>query len=174
MYTGWDVDVADGPGAGCSYLMCFRVTKTRRLVRYVANLMRIGRVLPGSFGPTRCMRSTSSTVSGGRSAEFITLSVSSSTSSPSRSGIPEMRRELHLEYCSRASAFSSRSTTRSRRSAICLSLAPTILLRSATSCLSSLTRISLSLFATLGSHSASKRPDEKSTSFSVAVNDPLD
>ena len=73
--------------------------------------------------------------------------------------------EFRREYCSSASVFFSRPLTRSLRLEICLSLDWTIHLNSATSCLSSFPCNSLSLLATLGSHSASNSPAEKSSSF---------
>ena len=146
--------------------------KTRRLVLYVASLIRICRVLSGSLGPTRCTRSISSTVNGGRSVELTTRSVSCKTSSPSRSGIPEILREFLLEYCSRSSALSSRSCTFVVRSKICLSFAIMIVRSSATSCRSSSTSSSFNFLATFGSQRASKRSEVK---FVVdAVDAPLD
>ena len=53
---------------------------------------------------------------------------------------------------------------------ICLSLDWTICLNSATSCLSSFTSNSLRSLATLGSHSASNSPAEKSNSFAADDN----
>ena len=134
---------------------------TWRLVLYVASLIRICRVLSGSLGPTRCTRSISSTVNGGRSVELTTRSVSCKTSSPSRSGIPEILREFLLEYCSRSSALSSRTSTFFGRSKICLSFAIIIVRSSATSCRSSSTRSSFSFLATFGSQRASKRSEVK-------------
>ena len=146
--------------------------KTRRLVLYVVSLIRICRVLSGSLGPTRCTRSISSTVNGGRSVELTTRSVSCKTSSPSLSGIPEIHREFLLEYCSSSSVLSSRASTCFVRSEICLSFAIIIDRSSATSCLSSSTRSSFSFLATFGSQRASKRSAEK---FAVdAVDAPLD
>ena len=114
----------------------------------------------------------SSTVNGGRSVELTTRSVSSKTSSPSLSGIPEILREFLLEYCSSYSVLSSRASTCFVRSEICLSFAIIIDRSSATSCLSSSTRSSFSFFATFGSQRASKRSAEK---FAVdAVDAPLD
>ena len=71
-----------------------------------------------------------------------------------------MLNEFCREYCSRASIFSSRPLTHFLRLEICLSLDWTIRLNSATSCLSSFTSNSLSLLATLGSHSALNSPAE--------------
>ena len=145
--------------------------KTRRLVLYVASLIRICRVLSGSLGPTRCTRSISSTVNGGRSVELTTRSVSCKTSSPSLSGIPEILREFLLEYSS-SSVLSSRASTCFVRSEICLSLAIIIDRSSATSCRSSFTRSSFS-FLPLSAHKEPQRGRVKSLR-STRSTSPLD
>ena len=170
--TGCVVSVVDGPGGGCMNVMPLLAVKTRRLLLYVASLIRICRVLSGSLGMRRCTRSISPTVNGGRSVELATRSVSCKTSSPSRSGIPEILREFLLEYSSRSSALSSRSSTFFVRSNICLSFAIIIVRSSATSCRSSSTRSSFSFLATLGSQRASKRSEVKFVG--DAVDAPLD
>ena len=140
------VSVVDDPGAGCMNLMPLIAVKTRRLVLYVACLIRICRVLSSSLGPTRCTRSISSTVK---------------TFSPSRSEIPEILGEFLLEYGSISSVFSSRASTCFVRSEICLSLAMIIHRSSATSFRSSSTSSFFS-FLPLSAHKEPQRGRMKS------------